>query len=150
MSKMGLHNPFGHLKHKLGPKERSGVKLAIWFRPLKIGNRPDFLGFRWCATYRWKAFNKCYNFTWDLISIGGLHAKLWAPKVAGVIVVGILRLPLRSLETKWYLGASPMARHKVYYKGEGGGFPHVWAVVSFVSPSLLVAHPNTKSAPTMH
>jgi hypothetical protein len=29
MSKMGLHDPFGHLKHKLWPKERSGVKLAI-------------------------------------------------------------------------------------------------------------------------
>jgi hypothetical protein len=29
MSKMGLHNPFGHLKHKLGPKEGSGIKLAI-------------------------------------------------------------------------------------------------------------------------
>jgi hypothetical protein len=26
---MGLHDPFGHLKHKLWPKERSGVKLAI-------------------------------------------------------------------------------------------------------------------------
>jgi hypothetical protein len=29
MSKMGLHCPFGHLKHKLWPKERSGVKLAL-------------------------------------------------------------------------------------------------------------------------
>jgi hypothetical protein len=28
MSKMGLHNPFGHLKHKLGPKEGPGIKLA--------------------------------------------------------------------------------------------------------------------------
>jgi hypothetical protein len=27
---MGLHNPFGHLQHKLWPKERSGVKLAVW------------------------------------------------------------------------------------------------------------------------
>ncbi len=29
MSKMGSHDPFEHLKHKLWPKERSGVKLAI-------------------------------------------------------------------------------------------------------------------------
>jgi hypothetical protein len=27
---MGLHDPFAHFKHKLWPKERSGVKLAIW------------------------------------------------------------------------------------------------------------------------
>jgi hypothetical protein len=29
MSKMGLHDPFGHLKHKLWSKERLEVKLAI-------------------------------------------------------------------------------------------------------------------------
>jgi hypothetical protein len=28
---MGLHDPFGYLKHKLWPKEWPGVKLAIWF-----------------------------------------------------------------------------------------------------------------------
>ncbi len=41
-------------------------------------------------------------------------------------------------------------RRRVHYKGEGGGFPQVQAVVSLVCPELLVAHPNTKSAPTMH
>jgi hypothetical protein len=30
MSKMGLDDPFGHLQHKLWPKERPGVKLAVW------------------------------------------------------------------------------------------------------------------------
>jgi hypothetical protein len=35
MSKMGSHDPFGHLKHKLWPKERSGVKLPIWFPTIK-------------------------------------------------------------------------------------------------------------------
>jgi hypothetical protein len=29
----------------------------------------------------------------------------------------------------------PMESYKVYYKGEGGGFPQVWAVVSLVCPS---------------
>ncbi len=38
----------------------------------------------------------------------------------------------------------------VYYKGEGGGFPQVLAVVSLVNPNLPVAYPRTKSAPTMH
>jgi hypothetical protein len=53
-------------------------------------------------------------------------------------------------ETKWHLGASPVASHKVYYKGEGGGFPQVRAMVNFVSSSSLVACPSTKSAPTMY
>jgi len=42
-----------------------------------------------------------------------------------------------------------MASHKVYYKGEGGGFPQVWVVLNFVSPNLLVVRPSTKSAPVM-
>jgi hypothetical protein len=64
--------------------------------------------------------------------------------------MGISGLPLGSLGTKWHLGAGLVARHKVYYKGEGGGFPQIQAVVSLVSPSLPVARPNTKSAPIMH
>jgi hypothetical protein len=43
-----------------------------------------------------------------------------------------------------------MERHKKYYKGEGGGLPQVWAVVSLVSLSLFVVRPSTKSAQTMH
>jgi len=43
-----------------------------------------------------------------------------------------------------------MARHKEYYKGKGGGFLQIWAVVSFVSPCLPMAHPCIKNAPIMH
>ncbi len=35
MSKMGSHDPFGHFKHKLWPKERPEVKLVIWFPTIK-------------------------------------------------------------------------------------------------------------------
>jgi hypothetical protein len=38
----------------------------------------------WLATYCWKALDKGYNFVLDHISIGGLHTKLWGPKVTGV------------------------------------------------------------------
>jgi hypothetical protein len=37
-------------------------------------------------------------------------------------------------------------RHRVYYMGEGGGFPQVRAVVSLVSLELPVACPSTKGA----
>ncbi len=39
-----------------------------------------------------------------------------------------------------------MERHRVYYMGEGGGFPQVRAVVSLVSLELPVACPSTKGA----
>jgi len=69
-------------------------------RPLKVGNRPNFLLFRWRATYCWKDLDEGYNFVLDLTSFRGLHNKLWAPKVAKVPILGILGLPLWSLRTK--------------------------------------------------
>jgi hypothetical protein len=142
MSKLSSHDPFGHFKHKLWPKEGSGVKFD--FRPLNIRNIPDFLACGWHTTYCWKALDEAYNFSLDLISIGGLHTKLWLLKVVGVSTLGISRLPLESPTIKCHLGAGPMARHIVYYKGEGGGFPQVWALVSLVNPCFPVAHPCTK------
>jgi hypothetical protein len=50
-------------------------------RPLKIKNHLDFLTCRWCATY---CLDEGYNFASDFTSIGGVHTKLWAPKVMGV------------------------------------------------------------------
>ncbi len=115
-------------------------------RPLKVGNRPDSLAFRRRATYRWKAFNEGYNFALDLISIGGLHKKLCALKVTGVLAVAISGLPLRSPGTKSHLDMAPMEWCRVYYMGEGGGFPRVRTMVSLVSPKSPVARPNTKGA----
>jgi hypothetical protein len=62
----------------------------------------------------------------------GLHTNLWASKNR------------KNPETKWHLGIGSVATHMIYYKGEGGGFPQVRAMVSIVSPCLLVAHPCTK------
>jgi hypothetical protein len=150
MSKMGSHDPFGNLKHKLWPNNGRESNWQFDSRPLKVNNWPNFLTCRWLATYRWKTLNKDYNFASHFISIGGLHTNLWGPKVARVSTLKISVLPLRSPGTKCHLDVGLMERHKVYYKEEGRGFPQVWAVVSFMSPSLLVPRPSTKSAPTMH
>jgi hypothetical protein len=90
--------------------------------------------YKWRATYYWKALNEGYNFALDLISIRGLHAKLWAPKVAGVPTLAISGLPLG---TKCHLDVGLVERHIVYYKVGGGGFPQVQAVVSLVSLSCM-------------
>jgi len=92
-----------------------------------------------------ESFRRGYNFALDLILIKGLHTKLWGPKLAGV--------PNGSLRAKCHLDVGFVEKHRVYYKGEGGGFPQVRAMVSLVnlvSSSLLVARPSTKSAPAMH
>jgi hypothetical protein len=43
MSKMGSHDPFGHLKHELWPKERSGIKLTIWLLTIESQKSTQFL-----------------------------------------------------------------------------------------------------------
>jgi len=119
--------------------------------PRKVRNHLNFLVCRWQATYCWKALNEGYNFALDLTSIGGLHTELWAPKLVRVSTLRILGLPLESLEKKWHLGASPVARHKIYYKGEGDGFPQVQAMVnlmSLCSPVVLSPHPEALTCPS--
>jgi hypothetical protein len=51
--------------------------------------------------------------------------------------------------TKCHLDAGLVVSHRVYHRGEGGGFPQVQAVVNLVSSNLLVAHLNTKNVSTM-
>jgi hypothetical protein len=107
-------------------------------RPLKVKNWPNFLACKWRATYRRKVLNEGYNFASYLISIGGLHTKLWDSKVTRVPTLAISGLP------KCHLDVGLVERHKVYYKGEGGGFPQVRAVVSLMNLSLPMARLNTK------
>jgi hypothetical protein len=136
MSKMGSHCPFEHLKHKLWSKERPRVKL-VWLLTTKSQKSTRLLVWRQHATYHWKDLDQSYNFASNFIAIRGLHAKSCAPKVAKVPIVKILGLPLGSPRTKNHLDVAPMERRIIYYKGEGGGFPQVRAMVSRVSPSCM-------------
>ncbi len=53
-------------------------------------------------------------------------------------------LLLGSPETKSHLDVGVTERRKVYYMGEGDGFPRVWAVVSLVSLESPLAYFSTK------
>jgi hypothetical protein len=152
MSKMSSHHLFGHLKHKLWRKEGLGVKLVVWLLTTKRQESPQFPYVQVVCNIPWKALDKGYNFVLDLISIGGLHTKLWGPKVVGVPMLAISGLPLGSPGTKSHLDVSLVERHRVYYKGESGGFPQVRAVVSLVNPSCswLVLAPKVFKLCTNH
>jgi hypothetical protein len=69
-----------------GQKKGRESKCQFDFRPLKVKNRLNFLACKWCATYHWKYRDKGYNFALDLTSIKRLNAKVWAYKVAGVLI----------------------------------------------------------------
>jgi hypothetical protein len=81
-------------------------------RPQKVENRFNSLACRWRSTCRWKDLDEGYNFTLDLILIGGLHKKLYSHKVTGVPTLA-----------KSHLDATSMGRCRIYYMREGGGFP---------------------------
>jgi hypothetical protein len=131
---MGSHDPFGYLKHKLWPKKGPGVKSPIWFPTTKSQESPWLLACRWHVTYHWKSLNKGYNFALKLTPIKGLHKKLCASEVAEVSILGISGLPTWDSRDKMTFGCRPLvARHREYYKGEGGGFLQVQVVGSFMS-----------------
>jgi hypothetical protein len=87
---------------------------------LKVGNWPDFL-----AIYHWKALDKGYNFASYLIAIGGLHAKLWAPKVA--------RIPIARQNAIWmcppWRGVKNTIRGKVMASPKFGSWWVLWIQV---------------------
>jgi hypothetical protein len=123
------------------------AKRKVKSQPLKVRNRHDPDVCRWIATYHWKAIEESYKFALDLIPIGGLSKELWSLKVPGVQTEIVLGLLLGSLGTKSHSNVGAAERHKVYYMGEGGGFPQIRAVVNKVNPELPVACLSTKGAP---
>jgi hypothetical protein len=73
------------------------------------------------------------------------------PQSRGSPNFGNFRTPTcESWDKKNHLDVGLVERHIVYYKGEGGGFPQIRAVMSLVTPSLPMVRPSTKSVPTMH
>ncbi len=78
--------------------------------------------------------------------------KLCTLKVVKVPVVRILGFPLASPRTKSHLDVAPVERRRVYYKGEGGDFPQVWAVVNLVCPNCpwLILAPKVFQLCTNH
>jgi len=60
-------------------------KSRITLSYMRLGGMPHILG---------KDLNKDYNFVLDVTSIGGLHKTLWASKVAGVLILGIVGLSI--------------------------------------------------------
>jgi hypothetical protein len=139
---MGSHHPFGHLRHKLWPKERSRVKLTIWFLTIKSWESPWFPCVQVACDILLESSRQGLQVDLDLISIEGLHTKLWTVKVTEVTILRISGLPFRNLGTKCHLDASLVAKHRVYYKGEGGGFPKSgpwWVLWVRVCPWLIRA-----------
>ncbi len=146
MFEMGSHHPFGHLKDKLWPKEKPGVKLPICLPTTKCKKLTRFRCMQVACDILLENFRQrlqlCFR---PHLNRRSAH-KVMAPQSHGSPNLRNFRSP----GTKNHLDVGLVGSHKIYQKGEGGGFPQVWAVVDLVGSNLPVARPNTKSVSTMH
>jgi hypothetical protein len=118
----------------------------------KVGNRP-LADVRFeSATRRWKALDESYNFASDIVPIGLCSREISASKFLRLQTETVSGLQLGSPEKNSHLDATSVASCRVYYKGEGGGFPQVRAVVSLVCPCCprLVLAPKVLQLCTNH
>jgi hypothetical protein len=137
---MSSHCPFGHLKHKLWPKERLGVKLVVWLPITKSQESTQF-------PYVQATCNIPLESSWRGLQL------CFGPHCDQKFAQEIMRPQSRgSPGTKSHLDVALVERRRIYYKGEGGGFLQVWAMVSLVCPSCpwLVLAPNVLQLCTNH
>jgi hypothetical protein len=151
---MGSHCSFGHLKHKLWPKEGPGVELPgfrqFWLPTTKSqeSTRNTWLQ-KMCdiplkrsrrdlqPCFRRRVDRRSAPKVMQLQSCGSFENARFRDSHAGVPGVP---------GQNGHLDATPATSHRVYYKGEGGGFPKVRAVVSLVCPCCPWLVPTPKGS----
>jgi hypothetical protein len=132
---MPSHWQFGHLQPKLWAKEGSGVKLAVWLPTTKSRESTSFRRPIWmCNTALERSrrglqlwFRPCRDPTRQSRVMAVQSSRSPAGTISG--------LHFGSPENLCHSDVASATSRREYYKGEGGGFPRVRAVVSFVCPS---------------
>jgi hypothetical protein len=135
MPEMGSHCSFEHLKHKLWPKERAGSRIAS-LTPNQKKSRIDPI---YLATDDVPhTIGKLSMRATTLLQIA-LRSEVYSrsygvPKSRESRLAGFRDSHAGVPREKSHLDVGPVERCRVYYKGEGGGFPQVRAMVSLVCP----------------
>jgi len=150
MCKMGSHDPFGHLKHKLWPKEGAGVKLAIWLSTTKSWELP------WFPCVKVACHILLESSQWELQLYVKPHlnqrsaCKIMCLQTRRNPNFGNFGTPNWSHGTKMSFGCWPRGQaHSILLRGKWW-LPQVRAVVSLMNPCLPVARSCTKRAQTIH
>jgi hypothetical protein len=126
---MGLHYPFGYLKHMLWPKERLGVKLLIWLPTTKGRELPWF-------TCMQVACHILLESSWQELQL------FFRPHLNQNFTPNVMGLQSCESPNIENLGVGPMAMHREYYKGEVMAFPKSkpwWVLWVRVCPWLIHA-----------
>jgi hypothetical protein len=140
MSKMGSHEPFGYLKHKLWPKEGGQFDS----RPLEVGNCPNLLMCSWRAIYLWKDLDEGYNFASKFTSFEGLHKMLWASKVRSPNFgnFGIPNLGVPRQNDIWVQAPWPSTKNTIRGKNVASPKSRSWWILWFRVCLCLICPPK--------
>jgi hypothetical protein len=143
---MGLDDPFGHLKHKLWPKEGPGVKMPIWFLTIKSRESPWFpcmqVTCHILLEISWQGLQLCFgpHFNWR-----SAH-KVIGPQSYGSPNLGNFGIPIWEFRDKMTFGCWPRGHAQRILKGGK------WcrAMLSLTNLCLPVVCLCTKSALVTH
>jgi hypothetical protein len=140
MLKMGLHEPFGHLSHKLWQKERSGVKLAFWLPTTKSQESTWPLHVQMECDISLERSRQELQVFFILHPNRRSEQKVMISQSCGSLNRTISGLLFGSPGTKSHSDVGATERHREYYMGEGGGFPESgpWWVLWVQSPLWLI------------
>jgi hypothetical protein len=144
MSKMGSHEPFEDLQHKLWQKERSGVKLAIWFSTTKSQK----LTWPWCVQVKcdtslenfWRELQVCFRTHPNRRS----EQKIISSQSGGSSNRDSFGTPPWESRDKKSFGCRCRGETQRILYGGRWWLPRVRVMVSLVSPKLPVACFSTK------
>jgi hypothetical protein len=139
---MASHWPFGHLQPKLWAKEGPGVKLAVWLPTTKSRELTSSWPPNWECDTSLKRSRRWLQ-VWFRPRCGSYERPKSRDSTRDNFGT-ISGLQLGSPGKKSHLDVASAESCREYYKGEGGGFPRVRAVVSQVSPIArgLSQHPR--------
>jgi hypothetical protein len=156
MPTMGWHCSFGHLKHKLWTKEKAGSRTASLTPDQKrSGIDPIYLATDNVPHTIGKLSTRAPTLLHNALRSEVCSQSYGAPKSRESQLArfwdsppGVPGIPGQ----KSHLDVGLVERCRVYYKGEGGGFPQVRAVVSLVCPCCpwLVPAPKVLQLCTDH
>jgi hypothetical protein len=122
---MGLHIPFEYLKHKLWPKEGSGVKVSIWFPTIKSQESPWFTCVQVACHIPLERFWRGLQFYFRLHFNWRFAQKLWAFKVARILILGQNDILVQGL----WLGIENIIKGKVVASPKFGPWWILWVRV---------------------
>jgi hypothetical protein len=140
MSKMGSHCSFEHLKHKLRPTTKSRESTQFTWLLGGVRHTVGKLLMRATTLHQTASQSEVYSQSYGVPKSQESHLARFWDSHSGVS------------GEKSHLDVGSVASHRVYYKGEGGGFPQVRAVVNLMCPCCpwLVLAPRVLPLRTNH